>query len=795
MAIKGKKGVVEFIVEIQGDKAAQEYQKLENNLIRLQKEQAKFNKGTDEYKKLQKEIENTNKSLKDLNPTYEQLTKRKRALERQLKRLTPGTEEFIKKSKEVKEVTEQHAKLKGEIDKVAKAQRNAGTQAQKTGGIMSRLKGINPFKAMLGPVGILLGLLGTLFSAFTKSERGAKLLTQAQGALNAVMSMLTGLVDNALTSLQKLFSNPRQALENFGKALVKNIINRFKGMIEMAGALGRALGSLLRGDMKAASEAAKEAGQNFLQMTTGLDEEQQAAFGQKVKEVTESIKTQTKSFVKLATAKRNAGVVAGQLAVQLQQLTNEEERLNAIADDATLSFKERETAAEAARAASEARAAKEIELAKAQLGLLSQEISLKRANGEDVNDLLQAQADARAAVLAAEGNLQQTVFSNEAIRRQLMQDRLERDLDIYIDGYDFQKTILERQFNDEKTSLERKKEIQAEIIALGQESFDKQIKIIEQFAGQNVDTQDLLQAAEDGTLQNKIRSLELSEIVEGRLLEIVKERAIAVQDFSDLQKTIDDEQAQREQERLKEEEELSKKRIAIKEEEEAKKKALDDEYQGYREAALQTGKQLVADSFDFFIEYLGRDEEARKKNAAAIKAFEVAKVTTNLFTEVSNYWKNYSSLGPAGIALAVAQTALATARAGLAIRQINAQQFASGGLVGGANIRPLSNGDNVLATLQTGEVVLTQAQQAALGGPSTFAAIGVPGFASGGIVGVQPSPAVAQALGTNDALLQEIKAMRMDIMRQQTQLKAVVVYDEFETKKADIEGARNGASW
>lgn len=66
--------------------------------------------------------------------------------------------------------------------------------------------------------------------------------------------------------------------------------------------------------------------------------------------------------------------------------------------------------------------------------------------------------------------------------------------------------------------------------------------------------------------------------------------------------------------------------------------------------------------------------------------------------------------------------------------------FAYGGLTGtrimshhGTPINR-SNGDNLLATVRTGEVILNERQQAALGGDRTFARIGVPGFATGGIV-------------------------------------------------------------
>ena len=62
-------------------------------------------------------------------------------------------------------------------------------------------------------------------------------------------------------------------------------------------------------------------------------------------------------------------------------------------------------------------------------------------------------------------------------------------------------------------------------------------------------------------------------------------------------------------------------------------------------------------------------------------------------------------------------------------------QFAGGGKVTNrGNIKPLSNGDNVLATLKTGEVVLNQQQQNRIG-YQTLKKARIPGFANGGMVG------------------------------------------------------------
>lgn len=98
-------------------------------------------------------------------------------------------------------------------------------------------------------------------------------------------------------------------------------------------------------------------------------------------------------------------------------------------------------------------------------------------------------------------------------------------------------------------------------------------------------------------------------------------------------------------------------------------------------------------------------------------------------------------VGPVlGIGAALAATAYGLVQA----TGIQAIAFAKGGrALSGTKINasmglPInrSNGDNLLATVRTGEVILNERQQAALGGASTFKKIGVPGFASGGISGI-----------------------------------------------------------
>lgn len=103
---------------------------------------------------------------------------------------------------------------------------------------------------------------------------------------------------------------------------------------------------------------------------------------------------------------------------------------------------------------------------------------------------------------------------------------------------------------------------------------------------------------------------------------------------------------------------------------------------------------------------------------------------------------NGITFGGAGIAMYATLGAIALGRYLLAVKNIDATTFAGGGkakkLENGLirerpNMQTLPNGDNIFAIVKAGEVILNEAQQKRLGGPSVFKAIGVPGFADGGI--------------------------------------------------------------
>ena len=130
-------------------------------------------------------------------------------------------------------------------------------------------------------------------------------------------------------------------------------------------------------------------------------------------------------------------------------------------------------------------------------------------------------------------------------------------------------------------------------------------------------------------------------------------------------------------------------------------------------------------------------ERIQKEEGRRAKAFAVVQSIINTALAVTK------ALATANVAAAIFAVALGLVQTAT----ILAQPAAKGAKIGSVpavdtglivtpqNIPTLANGDNVLATVRRGEVVLNKEQQTRLGGAPTFRAIGVPGFAGGGMIG------------------------------------------------------------
>lgn len=169
----------------------------------------------------------------------------------------------------------------------------------------------------------------------------------------------------------------------------------------------------------------------------------------------------------------------------------------------------------------------------------------------------------------------------------------------------------------------------------------------------------------------------------------------------------------------------------------------------------QVRKQIEKDLFAVRLDYAQRGLDAiaeiAGKDTAAAKAVGVAKVGIDTAMAIM---KSYSDLGPIGGSIFAAIVGTLGA---INIKKIvstkepkvdtNIKGYATGGkITGGFGIKR-SNGDDVLITAKRGEAILNEKQQSYIGA-NLLSLAGVPGFATGGVVGgAAASSAVQNNLG------------------------------------------------
>lgn len=401
------------------------------------------------------------------------------------------------------------------------------------------------FKALIAnPVVLLLTLivvsLKALFSAFKKSESGAKLLEKAGAALNGLMMILTKVMGALADALTKAFEDPQQAVKDLWEAIKKNLVNRIEGVIR----LFKALSSI---DFKDLTGSAKELGSALVQIGTGLDEQQQQAIVEGFEDMAIAAAILADKMIKLASAQRAMRAQSRTLEKEIAVLNAEFERLGEIAGDDTRNMEEmRQAAIDAGNAAAEL-AKKQEQLAQVRLSTINQEVAVRRSAGEDIQGLLDQQADAEVALTEARSKAaiaQQKILIEQ---RKIERDIFEQNLDILLDIGDKIKTAQEKAIANENLSLEkRKKLLEASRVALTA-NFGEIKKEYELYGITAEQINEVINTSDAKQTNEKLKNLGLNEIAINRLREIILERRQAELDFADISKKLSDEEIERKQ--------------------------------------------------------------------------------------------------------------------------------------------------------------------------------------------------------------------------------------------------------
>ena len=169
-------------------------------------------------------------------------------------------------------------KLAGSIDKVqadskkgfdsmAKGVKGVEKQAGKTGGAISKLANTIKSLTVVAVVG------DAIMEVFTSNQKVVDLFNTTMNTIKILFSELAEVVFPMVEkALDALFTDPVQAIKDFGKIVTDYTLNLFKQLGNSIGALGKATLAFFKGDFAEASKQAKEAFSEVVDGVVGVEE-------------------------------------------------------------------------------------------------------------------------------------------------------------------------------------------------------------------------------------------------------------------------------------------------------------------------------------------------------------------------------------------------------------------------------------------------------------------------------------------------------------------------------------------
>lgn len=291
--------------------------------------------------------------------------------------------------------------------------RNVGNYpslADQAGGAFANL-----WKVLLAnPLIALVTALAGLVKIFSESQAGAEFFQKASAALNTTLGFLSDIVEELGVFLIDTFSNPQQALEDFGNLVKENIINRFEGLLELIPQLGKAITLLFEGDF---AEAAKVAGDAIIKVSLGVEN-----FTDKV--LSAAVST-AEFFNQVAIGTQKAFALEQQLIANTKAIADQDvevaksiqrqKELELAIDDTRLSIEDRIAAAQEFGRVEQEQIDESVRLAEERLRILQAQNDLTNSTEEDIQrvrdqeiqlaTLQAASADRRRAALTKENAL------------------------------------------------------------------------------------------------------------------------------------------------------------------------------------------------------------------------------------------------------------------------------------------------------------------------------------------------------------------------------------------------------
>ena len=317
-------------------------------------------------------------------------------------------------------------------------------------------------------------------------------------------------------------------------------------------------------------------------------------YGKNVDKATDASDGAVESTIKLEALTRKYGKEVAILSARI-------EAQNAIAGDTTRGMDSIAAATEEALRLEILRSAKLQEIAQKELDIINNQI---KAKGKDANVLdLKNQASAKEIELIGIKN-DSRIFEIEQnkLLSENERDRFEKGLDFALDLFDTQKTLNERGIADENKTFIERSELLKRTKVLANEAFEEQIRLAEKQTGKKLKLNELVALDDEKLIFARVSNATQDEIVQQRILDIIRDRKTAVLDLVDAEtdlsnaiKEANDENSEDFRGYLREREELENTFTdSLLSSQQLEIQAVQDKYFKLIEAAKEYGEEFVS---------------------------------------------------------------------------------------------------------------------------------------------------------------------------------------------------------
>lgn len=333
-------------------------------------------------------------------------------------------EVIMKLQADVGDANKNLEEVKSTVEDIGKASK---TTAKATTGIRDGIKGVGVALKAAG-IGLALKAFEMLSEIFMKNQRTADIFNTAFEATSIAINDFVNFVFNNFGTVvdffKDVFENPVENLKTLGTAIKDNIIERFRSAIEVVGYLADAFKKVFEGDFKGALDSAKEAGKEYVDVLTGVDNSAEKIV-ETTKKVTKAVVDYTKGTIESAKAnvalQKQAELSQVKIQGLIESYDRQAEKLRQVRDDENATFEDRIKANEELGVVLEKQAKEMLALQQIQVQAAQIEYD-KLQNQENLIALTEAQNE----LLAIEAQI--TGFQSEQLTNQVSLQRELQDV-------------------------------------------------------------------------------------------------------------------------------------------------------------------------------------------------------------------------------------------------------------------------------------------------------------------------------------------------------------------------------